>query len=72
MTKLQRIIAVAAAFVLMVGLSACNVPDKSAEQISEFTVTLQDGTEVPCIKVHGYDGVECNFDKAVRSNAPTP
>lgn len=72
MNKLQRVIAVAAAFVLMVGLSACGVSDKGPGDISEFTVTLSDGTEVPCLKVHNYDGYECNFDKAVRSNSPTP
>ena len=72
MTKLQKIIGLAAAFVLMVGLSACTVPDKKSDQISEFTVTLSDNTVVPCFKITGYDGPVCNFDKAVRSNAPKP
>lgn len=72
MTKLQKLIGIAAAFVLMVGLSACSVPPKGAEDISEFTVTLSDKTVVPCFKIDGYHGYVCNFDKAVRSNAPKP
>ena len=76
MTKIQKAITVVAAFVLMIGLSACGsmyeVPDKGSDDISEFTVTLADQTEVPCFKIDGYKGIVCNFDKAVRSNAPTP
>ena len=77
MTTVQRAIAVAAAFVLAIGLSACgtavtdgvNIP---VQEIDEFTVTLKDGTQVPCFRLEMIYGFDCNFDKAVRSNAPTP
>lgn len=72
MPRLYKVIALAFTFVLMLGLSACAVPDKAPTDISEFSVTLADGTEVPCFKIRGYDGYECNFDKAVRSNKPSP
>lgn len=77
MTKLQRAIAVAAAFVLAIGLSACGtaVTDGATiptHETDEFTVTLKDGTQVPCFRLDMIYGFDCNFDKAVRSNAPTP
>ena len=74
MTKLQKIIGLAAAFILMVGLSACseNGTVYNADKTYEFTMTMNDGTVVPCIKHKDFYGFACNFDKAVRPNTPKP
>lgn len=74
MTKIQKIIALASAAVLMLGLSACSTDGRqfSPGATIEFTANLDDGTEVPCIKVDGLYGIDCNWDKAVRSNTPKP
>lgn len=73
MTKTQKLIALAASAVLMVGLSACAPGDGgqvSPGGVREFTIILNDGTAVPCIKVDAYYGIDCNWDKAVRTNTP--
>lgn len=74
MTKLQKIIGLAAAFVLMVGLSACGTDgqDFQQEDVSEFVLTLDDGTKVPCVKIKAWDGIDCNWDKATRTPAIKP
>jgi hypothetical protein len=73
MTKTKKFLALAASAALVVGLSACAPGDGgqvSPGGVREFTVTLDDGTTVPCIKVDSYYGIDCNWDKAVRTNTP--
>jgi hypothetical protein len=75
MNKKQKLLAIASSAVLMIGLSACAPGDGdsvSPGSVREFTVILNDGTAVPCIKVSAYYGIDCNWGKAVRSNSPKP
>ena len=74
MTKLQKLIGIVAAFTLAIGLSACTVDgdNKSSGQTTEFTATLNDGTQVPCVRIDGMHGFDCNWDKAVRTPAVKP
>jgi hypothetical protein len=71
---MKKLITAVAAFILMVGLSACSEDGTQYNSHStyEFTMTMNDGTVVPCIKHRDIYGIACNFDKAVRSNTPTP
>lgn len=75
MTKIQKVIGLAAAFTLMIGLSACtpvNGAQYNTEKTQEFTMTMNDGTVVPCIKHTDFYGFTCNFDKAERVSVPKP
>lgn len=75
MNKWQKLVALAGAFVLMVGLSACglNGQDVPSDQVAEFVLTLDDGTKVPCIKHEHYRGIDCNWNRATRPTpVPTP
>jgi hypothetical protein len=74
MTKIQKAVTVAAAFVMMIGLSACQLDgtDVPENRVSEFVVTLEDGTKVPCVKHKDFYGIDCNWDKATRVPAVTP
>lgn len=71
MTKVQRVIGLVAAFILMIGLSACALDGEEVNEsrVSEFVLTLEDGTKVPCVKHKDFYGIDCNWDKAIR---PTP
>jgi len=75
MTKIQKIVSLAAAFTLMIGLSACQLDGTNVEEerVTEFTMTLEDGSVVPCIKHSSYYGIDCNWDKVSRPDSlPTP
>lgn len=75
MTKTQKLITALAALSLAVGLSACATQEgdvERAEQVVEFTAILNDGTQVPCMRIHGFYGFDCNWDKAVRTDKVTP
>jgi hypothetical protein len=69
--KWQKLVALTGTFVLLIGLSACALDGEEVEEnkVSEFVLTLEDGTKVPCVKHKDFYGIDCNWDKATR---PTP
>jgi hypothetical protein len=74
MNKLTKLAFLGLALVSMLGLSACTSDGKTFPdgEVRQFTVTLDDGTQVPCIKVKDLYGIDCNWDKAQRVKSVTP
>ena len=67
MNKLTKLGLLGLAFATMIGLSACATTEgKNFDQsnVQQFTATLHDGTQIPCIRIAGWDGIDCNWDKA--------
>lgn len=74
MTRLTKLAFLGLALVAMLGLSACSSDGKTftTGEVRQFTITLDDGTQVPCVKVADLYGIDCNWDKAERVKKITP